>query len=132
MKRFLILLLVGMLYAPIAYLNGVNADITAKAQMTDSSVNYGSLVPGSNIYVINMEYMFTGPCIYGDHCRYEWSIDIDGEGDAVAEGRASFEVHDTGYDANVTFFRQGIYNVNLAIYEDDILVGFYYSQAIIL
>ena len=132
MKKAVCFLILCSLYMPFAYLNGANVDETPQVATVDSSVHYGSLVPGSDVYPCHIEFLFSGGYYNSDQYTFEWSVDNDGEGDAIADGKVTLEVQDTGFEAIVVFERHGIYNVNLAVYEDGVLVAYYTTNAIVV
>jgi hypothetical protein len=132
MKKIVSFLMLCLLYVPFAYSNEVSEVEMPQVATLESSVYYGSLVPGSDVYPCDIEILFSGGYYNSDQYTFEWSVDNDGEGDAIADGKVTIEVQDTGYEAVVTFERRGIYNVNLAVYEDGVLVAYYTTNAIVV
>ena len=100
----------------------------------DDEYNYvtGNLIPGSDIFPIGVEFEFTSGVYTEEDYEYEWSVDEDGESDAIASGKVSLNVKDSPYVAYVTFLKQGIFNVNLVVYDKQgRLRGNFTSQAIV-
>lgn len=92
----------------------------------------GELVPGSDIYPRGQAFEFSNSYYTDEFYTYEWSVDMDGDGDAVSAGKVTLRSGENPYSALVTFNSSGIFNVWLNVYtERGTLIGSFTSQAVV-